>query len=814
MNVVTSAHFGGNLLFRHDDIQPGTPYREMLDEISFHNFRYPGGGIAEVPSWSNGGLDGIFQPLSLSESEQGTEEDIITIREALEFVTESGTTISIVIPTFPFFDSNTQSFDHAGFDRYIDNLESALKEFPEVKISGFEIGNEYWAEITAKEYGYIANIEIPILENLNHRLKEEFGEDWIPIDTGIQAGAAWRNTNVEETHEIADQIDVENREIVDTIYQHAYPNPHRQLEWQKDGAVEPMEAFYNIEGFSDDLNFSFSEFNIWHMAGEAPVFGVNQAGFWIEEFSRYIDAGADSFDHWGINYKWLTTKLYDAKILPSEMKDGDTVTIATPTGKVYDIASTQLIGKSTIPDQQALKVIDVDGELGITGFEDDNQKVIFLSNMSGKDVNIDFSSLSDSYHISTHHIIAADAPYSTWYDESEFTYTGEVPLDARGDMQVLSGSEAGSRLLLGNNELVTLIASESSSDIVLEGAHNVTDPRTGMVDDYLEGVNGNDILRGHVGDDELHGGHGSDVLIGGENNDKLSGGGGGDVLISSTGEDHLSGDQGDDLILVVGKTSDDVVTVSAGTGQDLIVTDGARNIDITDFEDGDMLGFGGAFTSGEELMAATTIEGEDLLIALPDGGILTIAGGADFASDIADRSFDFISDADASETLDSVLSDLNWEQYDEIGTAFRDAAESHLHDPELWNEAFDNFEASHPKPLPTLSESTDPEDPDPEPWQPETEEEPEDEDTDQAGEACFVATAAYGDPYHPDVVALRAFRDLHLSRYRLGRAFIRFYWRVGPKLASMTKPPSIHGRVCRYIINGIVVMLQKRNLTG
>jgi hypothetical protein len=52
---------------------------------------------------------------------------------------------------------------------------------------------------------------------------------------------------------------------------------------------------------------------------------------------------------------------------------------------------------------------------------------------------------------------------------------------------------------------------------------------------------------------------------------------------------------------------------------------------------------------------------------------------------------------------------------------------------------------------------------------------------------CFVATAAYEDEHHPDVVFLRLFRDGFLSRYYIGKRFISWYYRNGPKLASKVK---------------------------
>jgi prepilin-type N-terminal cleavage/methylation domain-containing protein len=49
---------------------------------------------------------------------------------------------------------------------------------------------------------------------------------------------------------------------------------------------------------------------------------------------------------------------------------------------------------------------------------------------------------------------------------------------------------------------------------------------------------------------------------------------------------------------------------------------------------------------------------------------------------------------------------------------------------------------------------------------------------------CFIATAAFGDPDHPAVWVLRAFRDRVLKRWALGRSIIRTYYRFGPSLAA------------------------------
>ncbi|MEN2560772.1 hypothetical protein, partial [Acinetobacter baumannii] len=68
----------------------------------------------------------------------------------------------------------------AGFDRYLGELEKALVEYPEARIEGFEIGNEYWSTIDATDYGTIASHEIMSLHNLSTSLADQLGSDWEP----------------------------------------------------------------------------------------------------------------------------------------------------------------------------------------------------------------------------------------------------------------------------------------------------------------------------------------------------------------------------------------------------------------------------------------------------------------------------------------------------------------------------------------------------------------------------------------------------------------------------------------------------------
>lgn len=55
---------------------------------------------------------------------------------------------------------------------------------------------------------------------------------------------------------------------------------------------------------------------------------------------------------------------------------------------------------------------------------------------------------------------------------------------------------------------------------------------------------------------------------------------------------------------------------------------------------------------------------------------------------------------------------------------------------------------------------------------------------------CFIATAAFGSPLHPHVVALKKFRGDFLMPYSWGRSFVRWYYKTGPAWAQWIQQSS------------------------
>ena len=73
---------------------------------------------------------------------------------------------------------------------------------------------------------------------------------------------------------------------------------------------------------------------------------------------------------------------------------------------------------------------------------------------------------------------------------------------------------------------------------------------------------------------------------------------------------------------------------------------------------------------------------------------------------------------------------------------------------------------------------------------------------------CFIATAACGSPYAPEVDLLRGFRDQVLAPSAPGRAFIRLYERFSPPLANwIAGKPAMRTAVRKLLIRPLARIL-------
>ncbi|WP_347174262.1 CFI-box-CTERM domain-containing protein [Polaribacter uvawellassae] len=62
---------------------------------------------------------------------------------------------------------------------------------------------------------------------------------------------------------------------------------------------------------------------------------------------------------------------------------------------------------------------------------------------------------------------------------------------------------------------------------------------------------------------------------------------------------------------------------------------------------------------------------------------------------------------------------------------------------------------------------------------------------------CYIATMAYGDYDHPQVLELRKFRDDFLRKTIVGRSFIKFYYKYSPRLVDKLKNKQVVNSIIR-----------------
>ena len=76
-------------------------------------------------------------------------------------------------------------------------------------------------------------------------------------------------------------------------------------------------------------------------------------------------------------------------------------------------------------------------------------------------------------------------------------------------------------------------------------------------------------------------------------------------------------------------------------------------------------------------------------------------------------------------------------------------------------------------------------------------------------EGCYIATMAYGNYDHPQVMFLRRYRDEVLLKSITGRLFVKFYYWLSPKLVKILKGHETINAFIRSILDKIVEKIDR-----
>lgn len=80
----------------------------------------------------------------------------------------------------------------------------------------------------------------------------------------------------------------------------------------------------------------------------------------------------------------------------------------------------------------------------------------------------------------------------------------------------------------------------------------------------------------------------------------------------------------------------------------------------------------------------------------------------------------------------------------------------------------------------------------------------------KSNEGCYIATMAYGDYNHPQVIVLRKYRDQYLSKTFLGRSFILLYYCISPKLVLILQGHKTINYYIRLLLDKLICYIYNR----
>ena len=441
------------------------------------------------------------------------------------------------------------------------------------------------------------------------------------------------------------------------------------------------------------------------------------------------------------------------------------------------------------------------------------------------------------------------------FSDRIYGFAGDDTIHGLNGRDLLNGGSGHDKLSGGLGNDIAL--GEAGNDTIYGGlGHDLL--RGGDGGDLLLGGDGDDRLDGGAGLDSLRGGAGDDTLVSTEGTNTVAGEAGADLFLASVDADttisdfdYLAGDRLGFLghyatpkqllahaTLVDGADDTDRdVVITHETGHVTRLT-GAENqfsylvAGTSDFSDeaqsalhlADTLNALAPVQIEALLSDMDTKDFHDQIMSVDTDTLLTNLNGApagallknmlpeeaeEFLNSISDKSYDHFVKSLSKSGLDSFIGNLDNESLKEFMNSLPD---------ETLDYVRTHIETDDPVPDNTGTDGNVGFEPGDDGLPPRLPPQPDDPNEDHGehtpslseNEDCFVATAAYRDRQHPDVVLLRQFREKVLRHSSPGRAFIDFYWWIGPKIARPVYRHPTLGRVSKLPLKMIVAYLKWR----
>ncbi len=557
---ITDELFGSNFLItsvqnnREITIEDG--YGAAIKDVGIKNLRYPGGTVTEYNF-------NMLNP-EAEESAFGGGRQLIPQRQFLEFAAEANTTVTLVIPTRQAFGPQNDAWTSLQNGSYgtrnvssdylntvTEWVQYVLEEATRlgVKISAFEIGNEFWlsGEMTSREYGRVASAtleaatagiesflrrpEFELLERpdlvvqtmSNTGLMSPVAGHWVKRDSfGAvtparegEANSLWiapqGSLRVQQDAIMDAIIRAGNANLVDGLVDHFYTR----------GTLESITSshyifwqFHHAEqrlGYeSGDLKRYVTEWNTQRSQGSEINFGLAQASALVEMVYQMSIHNVEAANFWPL---WFPTTN------STGMFDRNDFSLRLP-AETFKLMQESLI--DTRPILHSNTKINT-FEMQSHGFLSAERFVLFTSNRGNE--------IDDTFRMSVSNV--ADENLQNGLSGRYFVVQTELYAELRSTQ--------------GSSDFVPVInwtdGNMSTGEFIyFDRASELELIRTEITFVHDDGVE----IFGRGGNDRIVGGRGNDTIFGGEGNNELFGGEGNDIFVLGSGNNYVDGGDGFD----------------------------------------------------------------------------------------------------------------------------------------------------------------------------------------------------------------------------------------------------------------------------